>query len=745
MKKILYLLLAIVVVVVVGIGVLVTLIDPNQFKPLIAEQVKKATGRDLVMEGDISWRFFPSIGFDIGRTEFRNPEGFAEPNLVQFNEAGVSVSVLPLFSHQLEVGRVTLKDARVFIQTRKDGVSNLDGLTGESGSTAQPTPESSQTEPQPQPAGDGEPVVEGETATGEKWVIRLAGIALENASVSIRDDKAGTMTALDSLNLNLSQFAPGEWADLSFDLAGQNGAMRFTAQGKTGLQIAETLDDASLRNTELSASMTEAGTKLEKVTVKLDKFTLGDWGEVSLAAKGQVPDLAFDASGKMRLMVNQDKNKVSVQGLDLNSSLEGATLPRPTMTVGIAGDAEYDLKASLAKLSQFTLKADELALKGDASFKQAAIPMIRFDLNSDEINVDNWIGSPEEASAGSGQAESGQKQSASAEQPASPAAPATASDQEPDLSALKQFDVAGTVKVGRFVAANAKLSHVDLAFAIKNGVLDLDQFAAELYDGTIAAKARLDATGKLPVYQVTKTIKGVQVQPLLKDVADNDILAGTGNIEVEVKGKGLAESRLKKNLDGTVAINFADGAVNGINIPKMIRDAKAKLKGKSDSAGDEAKKTDFSAMTATFVLKDGKASTNNMYLASPLLRVDGRGNTDLIEQTLDFQIDTSLVATSKGQGGKSVDEVADITVPLDITGTWLAPDYKVNFKELVKRNSELDKRAKELEAKAKKEADRLEEKANKEVQRGLDKLLGDKSKDDKVQKAADKLLKGLFN
>ncbi|MCM0147418.1 AsmA family protein [Photobacterium galatheae] len=745
MKKILYLLLAIVVVVVVGIGVLVTLVDPNQFKPLIAEQVKKATGRDLVMEGDISWRFFPSIGFDIGRTEFRNPEGFDEPNLVQFNEAGVSVSVLPLFSHQLEVGKVTLKDARVFIQTRKDGVSNLDGLTGDTASSApQPQPQSQpESQPESQPQGsEGEPVVEGETATGEQWVIRLAGIALENASVSIRDDKAGTMTALDSLNLNLSQFAPGEWADFSFDLAGQNGAMRFTAQGKTGLKIAETLDNASLRNTELSASMTEAGTQLENVTVKLDQFTLGDWGEVSLAAKGQVPDLAFDASGKLRLMVNQDKNKVSVQGLDLNAALEGATLPRPTMTVGIAGDAEYDLKASLAKLNQFTLKADELALKGDASFKQAEIPVIRFDLSSDEINVDNWTGSPEDATA---EAEPVKAEQSESEQESAPVASATPSDQEPDLSALKQFDVAGTVKVGRFVAANAKLSHVDLAIAIKDGVLDLNKFAAELYDGTIAAKARLDATGKLPVYQVSKTIKGVQVQPLLKDVADNDILAGTGNINVDVKGQGLAESRLKKNLDGTVTINFADGAVNGINIPKMIRDAKAKLKGKSDSVRDEAKKTDFSAMTATLVLKDGKASTDNMYLASPLLRVDGRGNTDLIEQTLDFQIDTSLVATSKGQGGKSVDEVADITVPLDITGTWLAPDYQINFKELVKRNSELDKRAKELKAKAKKEADRLEEKANKEVQRGLEKLLGDKAKDDKVQQAADKLLKGLFN
>lgn len=738
MKKILYVLLAIVLVVVVAIGVLVTLVDPNQFKPLITEQVKKATGRDLVIEGDIGWRFFPSVGFAIGRTEFRNPAGFDEANLVQFNEAGVSVSVLPLLSNRLEIGQVTLKDARVFIQTRKDGVSNLDGIGGDKPATDRAASDSRKTDAQPPASGEGEVVAEGETATGEKWVISLAGIALENASVSLRDDQAGTVTALDSLNMNLSQFAPGEWADLNFDLAGQNGAMRFSAQGKTSLQLAETLDNAALKNTELSASMTEAGTQLENVTVKLDAFNLGEWSEVTLSAKGQIPDLAFNANGKTRLMVSQDKTKISLQALDLTSDLEGAALPRPTMKVAVSGDAEYDLKAALATLSGLTVKADELALNGDASFKQADIPVIRFALSSEEINVDNWTGGEAETAAN--------EEAASADTSnAAPADSAPVSEQEPDLSVLKQLDVDGTVTVKRFVAANAKLSNVDLAIAIKNGVFSLNKFAAQLYDGTITATARLDANGSVPVYQISNAIKGVQVQPLLVDVAENDILAGTGNIDVEVAGKGLAESRLKKNLDGTIAINFADGAVNGINIAKMIREAKAKLKGQSDTVQDEPKKTDFSALTATFMLKDGKATTNNMHLASPLLRVDGKGNTDLTEQSLAFQIDTSVVATSKGQGGKSVDEVADITVPLDITGTWQAPEYAINFKELVKRNSELDKRAKELEAKARKEADRLEEKANKEVQRGLDKLLGDKASDDKVKEATDKLLKGLFN
>ena len=36
---------------VVAIAALVSLIDPNQFKPQLVEQVRKSTGRELVMEG----------------------------------------------------------------------------------------------------------------------------------------------------------------------------------------------------------------------------------------------------------------------------------------------------------------------------------------------------------------------------------------------------------------------------------------------------------------------------------------------------------------------------------------------------------------------------------------------------------------------------------------------------------------------------------------------------------------------
>ncbi len=176
MKKILYILLGLILLVVIGIGALVTFVNPNQFKPLLTEQVKKMTGRDLVIKGDISWRFFPTLGLSVGETAFRNPVGFAQPNLVQFKQADLSVSVLPLLSQQLDIGDMRLEGAHVFIQTLKNGVTNLDGLTDKKAIA-----DKTATEKPAQHHENG--------AKKSHWEVSVAGIELVNASAEILNDQ----------------------------------------------------------------------------------------------------------------------------------------------------------------------------------------------------------------------------------------------------------------------------------------------------------------------------------------------------------------------------------------------------------------------------------------------------------------------------------------------------------------------------------------------------------------------------
>ena len=93
---------------------------------------------------------------------------------------------------------MTLSGAHLFIQTRADGSSNLRDLLQAS---ADPKGEAASSEPAattPPAASDKQP-----------WQISLQGIALVDASALVRDDRSGTVSRLDRLDLDLGQLTPG--------------------------------------------------------------------------------------------------------------------------------------------------------------------------------------------------------------------------------------------------------------------------------------------------------------------------------------------------------------------------------------------------------------------------------------------------------------------------------------------------------------------------------------------------------
>lgn len=84
---------------------------------------------------------------------------------------------------------------------------------------------------------------------------------------------------------------------------------------------------------------------------------------------------------------------------------------------------------------------------------------------------------------------------------------------------------------------------------------------------------------------------------------------------------GLLPQTIRSSVSGNLKVAIHDGAVNGINLAAMLREAKAALKGQSSP--DVATKTDFSALTADIRFDQGKASSTNIAMMSPLLRVSG--------------------------------------------------------------------------------------------------------------------------
>ncbi|MEZ8510743.1 AsmA family protein [Vibrio splendidus] len=708
MKKLLIFIAVPVFVVVAAILALVLLVNPNQFKPLIVEQAQKHTGLELVIEGDISWQFFPSIGFELGQTELRNPEGFTQPNLFKVDTVGVDVSVSPLFSNQLEIGNITLDGAEFYLETLKDGRKNIDALTQAS------APQES--EPAADASSESTPAPQEQSATDASgWTINLAGVTVSNALFEMDDKQAGSFTKLYDVSLNLSEFAVDTWTTATFAASGENNQQKFSANGSAEFKLAEGFASYALRNIDLNAKFNDPATSIESAKIGLNTFEFDKVNQLTYAVIGNAAGLDLDLKGGGELTVDSAISKVTLNKLTLDSTFKGDTLPQSPMKVDMLSDLSFDLNKSHLSFVLEKLQANAIALDGKADVTLSEIPKVRFSLHSPNIDLDEFLGlgnTTETAStAPSGSAGGSTSNSGSS---------APAKEVEPDLSALKTLDVKGDITIDKFKANNAKMQNVKTAFSVNRGIAELTSFTSNLYQGSISATAKLDARKTPATYTAKKKIRGVKVQPLLVDVANNDMLEGTGNIDVNVKGKSLTPTGIKKNLVGTIVINFEDGAVNGINVAQLIRENYAKIKGEKVESTNEAQKTDFSAMKATLKVDKGWVSTNDLSAQSPLLRVTGQGKANFINETVDFLVRTSIVGSLEGQGGKNIDDLKDVTIPIKVTGQWADPKFALVFDDVLKQ------------------------KAQKEIDRGVNKLT-DKIKDEKTKEAVDGLLKGFFN
>lgn len=714
MKKIIYILLGLALAALIAIAALVSLIDPNQFKPQLAEQVKKNTGRELVMEGDIGWRFWPSLGLSLEKVALRNPAGFAEPDLIRVERGDASVALLPLLSHRLEIGEITLNGAHLFIQTRADGSSNLQDLVLDQGKSAPPV---------------GEASAPASPATGEEskpWQIELQGVVLEQASALVRDDRKGTESRLERLDLNLGKLTLGQWVPVTLAAKGEQGKLAFDLKGQAQIKLAEDARDSALKELTLSGSLSAPAQRLDGFSLKADRLALGEWSSLILSLNGaegtgDKPAVAGSLEGTLKARLDKDLQLLEVSDAVLSANLKGESLPRPQLALKLAGFARAELDKQLVTLSNLVIGADDALLSGNGAITLGAVPRVEFDLKGDKLDLDGWLGKQGEAKA------SAPSPATASPAPAAPAQGAQAlSAVEPDLSALKRLDLAGRLQLGSLRVKGLDLSAVDLRIALAGGQLNLSQFSAGVAGGQVSANGVLDARQQPASYQVHKRVQGVDVRPLLQTLAQSDLLEGKGDLEVQVQGHGLSEQALRSQMQGKVSLALHDGALHGINLAQMIREARATLTGKGAEQVKEVRKTDFSALTANFQLANGIASSNDIQLAAPALRVQGQGQTALVPETLDFLFLTSVVESSKGQGGKTVDELKDISIPVRIGGHWQAPSYRLDVKELLSNNKV------------------LEEKARKEAERGLKKLLGDKADDEGIKGAADQLLKGLF-
>lgn len=239
--------------VMLAIGLAVTLVaivkstDFNAYKDLIAAQVKAATGRDLVLAGNVELGISMSPTLTVSQVTFRNAEWGTEPAMVKFDRLTAEIELLPLLSDQIIIKRLILSDADVLLETDKDGTGNWVMGGGTSGSAPLPHVADVLVDRLSIRYHDGQ--------SGVTRRIDIDNLAAQSAAIgapitlALRATMAGEKLAADGQIGALRQFTQGP---LPLDLKGSVGAVAFTASG----QIA---DPAQLEGIDLDLSLISNG------------------------------------------------------------------------------------------------------------------------------------------------------------------------------------------------------------------------------------------------------------------------------------------------------------------------------------------------------------------------------------------------------------------------------------------------------------------------------------------------------
>src|SRR5262245_13310362 len=352
---------------------------------------------------------------------------------------------------------------------------------------------------------------------------------------------------------------------------------------------------------------------------------------------------------------------------DAEGKLELAMLAKrktPPMQAKLAADGKYQIKGGVVS-ADVNAKLDDSTIK--AKFT-VADPYV-FEASIDKINLDRYLGAEEKP-----------QQAAQKSPPKK-----DAGDTPVDLSALKGINAKGKLQVGALEVRGLKLAEMSAQLDAANGRVTLAPYSAKLYEGSTTGALTVDANKNHVALK--QQLTGVSVGPILRDFAEQDRLDGKGDVALDVTTAGASVNAMKRALNGTTKVNLRDGAIKGINLAEIIRKGRNMLGGsdsaaQGQSAGDKTQKTDFSELAASFAIKNGIAHNDDLDVKAPLFRVGGAGDIDIPNSSLNYVAKASVVATSKGQGGKERDDLAGLTLPVKLSGTFDDLKYQVDYRSM---------------------------------------------------------------
>ncbi len=602
-------------------------IDPNIYRQQVVELVKKQTGRDLKITGDVSLSLFPWLGVQFKEMQLDGPPGFKPVDFARLRSADIRVAALPLLWGRVDIDQILIDGLTLNLVRNKQGRDNWTFVS------QQPTERKAVSEKQPT------------QKSSAMAAVRLGSLTFKDSNILWQDKQSGASFSAKHLGLTLDRLASGEQAEFSL---------------VTDLTIAKNRPLPIAVNSQFMVDWQQQIAELPAAKIELGEVVI----TTQLTARNIFGDI--NANGVIRLEKAVPQTLLRTIGVSYHPE-------NKKVLQSLKGNMNFSYSPDLLKLKSIDLALDKVKLTGDMSIDLKNKTGYKFDLLVRNLNTDLYLPAAEKII------------------PTAPPESADTRvrkkvDKEISLptTMLRSLQAEGKLKLKNFRGGGVGFKSIDTNFSAQSGLIKLAPFKARLYEGRTRGQIIIDARKHKPRYVIEQKIKNIQLGDLLKDLEIYKNFRGKGNIEFKLATSGSKVSALKKNLNGSFATKLKSGKLLGVDFIRQLREARELLeqvqgKQKKHARKKTGNETVYDKLTASGKINNGVISNQDLWLIGPRLQMTGKGQIDLPKNWIYYRL-KAIYQEKQG--------VDPIKAPIKIKGPLDDPQIKVEYQKILRKEGE---------------------------------------------------------
>jgi len=686
--KILKIAAGVVAVLIVGIVVVLMTVDVSQYKGVIQEQAKAATGRDVTI-GDIKLSLSLTPAIVITDVTVANAPWGSRPQMLTVKSVEAQTQLIPLLFGTVNISGLKLVDPDALLETNAQGKGNWEF------------------EPVNQPAA-------GATGGDQSVPLNVSGVSVEGLKLAYRDGKTKANATLAAKTAEVD--IEGALADLNIPsvavteavgsysqggTAGQGAAKELTltavgpitdfnftklvaTEAKGTFKDGGTAYDVAVGAVVLDGTARNVGTRpktvdpvaalkamnvtaltVEKVVASMkDPRTTGTASidKVAVQAKGPIGQYGITN------LVLTDSKLSHKTGADraLEAEIATLSLDQGGALVLNAKVGGQDVKASgtLAPIATLAggnksfpakLTFEGMGLKGTTDLTVNVAnkrPTARGTVNIPELDLGAF------STSGGGTGGAG---------PATAGGKVFSRDPLP-WDSLTGNDANVTVVIGKLTLPNALvLTNVSMPVNLAGGRLEVSGATFNVAGGSVTSDVTMDANGK--TFALKTEAKGLTAETIAREMKKSELITqGPLDVNINVRGSGNSPADIAATMNGSAIIGMGESRIRSGALNIVGADIIMQVLGALNPVGNNDPYTVSRCGVVNFQIANGVASTNNgIALVTDKMQLTSSGTIDFRSEIVDLNFRPKATG-GLGVGLGALAQAVKVSGPLSSPG-----------------------------------------------------------------------------